>query len=713
MDRLTSHGEMISQVYQDGVSHSSFDRKNHNYLSGKLGKLIVTRVDEVYPGDRIKGRINAVANFEPLASPIMGEMVMKQESFFVPYHILWKNAYNMFTGKKGYNGHVPLVSPYHVYDVFLTYKLFPAEPIFSNISSYEEVGGVPTPTNALYNDVTAKLVQCYNSVKNYALNHESVDLFTPYMDTILKYVSVTGPDGTFGYNLLGKKNTAFKAEYKKLLNQQSDYTYIWQIPEYKDYVDTIAECYFKLADWLFGVSSHADYIGWPVMDNWREFFFGPVTPYHDFTSDYNAPGSSWRNNFIVVDQDDYINIGDCFSEIGLNWLPFRAAYACWYWNYRDELLETIALDPESDQFLADNPTDGEIIQLFIMRVRCWYKDTFTTALTNTGDGNLRVPIETFGGNNVSFVYYDDNSNIINTNDYESAISAGAQVVEINTGDYSYRIPMNYFYSTFLQRDDYLNSGDSYGLSLDLLDRIQRLRRFVQKKLILGYEYDDVIWSSFRVKLSNVRMRIPELLARGRDVVSVNTIVNNTNTQEQIAGDKTAVAWSEGSTSEMNYFAEEHGFYISYLTILPVQSYQGGMQRLYMKHEQFDYMWPEFAAMGMDAVYNFELAAPRGKWSRYGMTDAQATLVFGYQGRYYDLKSRMDESHGRLRTDLNFLTFSREFNSQDLPKLNYIFVHCWPKLDMFVVNDPNEDVFRADVYSAIDFERRLPVPSEFV
>ena len=40
MDRLNGNGEILSQVSLGDVqNHSSFDRRNHNYLTGQLGKL--------------------------------------------------------------------------------------------------------------------------------------------------------------------------------------------------------------------------------------------------------------------------------------------------------------------------------------------------------------------------------------------------------------------------------------------------------------------------------------------------------------------------------------------------------------------------------------------------------------------------------------------------------------------------------------------------
>lgn len=700
MDRLSSKGQMLSQIDTGSVAHSSFDRRNHNYLSGKLGKLIVTRVDEVYPGDRIKGNVSAVANFEPLVGPILGNMVLKQESFYIPDSIIWKNAHKFFTGKGGFNTPVPRVSPLGVYSAFQNSSLLPR----INANTPSEFYQICWDNAAVYSSIINYAVSIFGfytrsngSVHDFADLHGVLDIFQPlidkfeywFFDEISETYGPTSRFGTIAQLFISADTQDLKIQY------------------YKELVRIICDvCYF-IYETFFGVSSHLDYMGFPVIDKWKEYCLGVTS------DDENLHGDNYPTlfeSFIYgFNADVFIVPDSLFSTIALNWLPFRAAYVCWYWNYRDELLETLALDPESDEFLADDPTDVEIILCTLLRVRCWYKDTFTTALTNTGDGNLSVPIIS---EDVSYQFIDNMGKVLQqTSDIASAIESGAQVCQITAGGVEYSVPMNYLNPNSL---DTVDRGSGSAVSLDLFDRIRRLRSYLQKRFILGYEYDDMVWSSFKVKLSNVRMRIPELLSRGRDEVAINTLVNNTSTEQQLAGDKTAVAWVQGNQSEINYFAEEHGWYISYLTILPVQSYSGGMQRFWMKANQFDYMWPEFANMGMDAVYNYELSAPRTNFSNYGLSDVAATQVFGYQGRYYDLKSRLDETHGRLRTDLNYLTFSREFNTQNLPLLNYMFVHCWPRLDMFVSDDPMLDTIRTiDVYSGLDFERRLPVPSEIL
>lgn len=709
MDRISTKGQTIDQIDLRQVPHSGFDRSNHNYFTGKLGNIIPTRLDEVYPGDRIKGAPTLVANFEPLAAPIMGSMVLKQESFFVPYIQVWKHAHKFFTGKNGFNEPIPSVSPKHIFDVYSEYflkdyvygvdvsdshiniLLLKFNSYVSQLSGDSHSYSYVNQGEQFRDSLRSYRNDFYHLLKNVYDSRKMFDLILPIYKELDKFVeSKYVEELNFEFEHSG---SAYNAANKE---------------KFLDFGTSFAQKLLQIHQFFFGPSSLMDYLGWPItlesQFNYSQNFNGAITHYNWFEYIIRDAilGSFAFNLYDIVKER--------FSAVELPFLPFKAYYLVWYWNYRDQLLETGILDPEEDEFLDSEISDNVILFTTLIRQRCWFKDAYTTALANTGDGNLLVPTDSPNGSeSVEFTYYDSEGQLLNITNYNDAIQAGATVCQVkSTDNVVYRIPMNYLRGA--QQDDYSQTvtfSNGY-LSLDMFDRIKRLRSVVQKRLILGYEVDDVVWSSFMVRMTNVRMHIPEFLSQGRDSVDISTLVNNTTTDYQIAGDKTAVAWCKGTSSDVNYFSEDWGYYLQFCTIMPIQSYAGGLQRLYLKRDSLDFMWPEYATMGMDAVYNTELAAIGTH-----LSDEDGLKVFGYQGRYYDLKYRQDEEHGRILTDLNYLTFSREWDSKNLPKLNYMFVHCWPRLDGFVLDSQIDDVFRADCYTAHGWERRLPVPSEFV
>ena len=203
-------------------------------------------------------------------------------------------------------------------------------------------------------------------------------------------------------------------------------------------------------------------------------------------------------------------------------------------------------------------------------------------------------------------------------------------------------------------------------------------------------------------------------------------MNNTNITtevqgevfQSVAGDRAAYASAFDEGNKHERFIEEHGVILSYLTVMPQQSYAYGYKRDYSRLDQFDYAFPEFATLGMDAVYSTEICSCGLDVSRlHAEVGMESTpMVFGYQGKYYDYKSNHTEEHGELLDSQDMYTFSRSFDllyPDKSPVLSYEFVHCFPDLDMFVVNNPLDDYFRYDIRHSTALESILPVHSIYI
>lgn len=686
MDKMKTNGAMLEQIDLTLVPRSAFDVSNHNYLTGKLGAIIPTRVKEVSPGDKLEGSVHIVTNFEPMAAPIMANMVQKEESFFIPYEVIWDKAHRFFTGKKGFNASMPSVTLKRLYNVLSNSHLIINDEQFLDIVVVNRLN--PSDNTSAINDIELRL-----------------DALTSVHDVIKTAVQGTGVE-YYILDIVTPLIERMQENYEHILSLQTEESYSITDPQAKD--DEILNAYIKyfadIFNFWFGPSSMLDYMG-VLMYDFTDLFRGIFS-----VVKYNNPDEG----FTFYSPSNY------FGEIPINWMPLRAAYWCWYWNYRDQLIELDALDPEEEMRSSTISVD-EIINCLVVRQRCWFKDTFTTALTNTGDGNLIVP--TALGvleNTTSLKVTEVVQNISHTDDKKATINAGANLTRIKVGDITYDVPSRYLSLPTSAGGQPIESSTTYGLSLDLFDRFKRLSSWISKRLILGTEYDDVIYSSFMVKLSNVEMRVPEILSAGRTQVAINVVVNNTTTAEQIAGDKTAVAYADNADDmdSQNYFAEQHGLCLHFMTIMPIPSYPQGIQRHYLRQNRFDYYWPEFSQLGFDAIYTAELIGLLPVGSKTPVSDRSLLAVFGYQGRYFDYKMSQDEQHGRLLTDLSYLTFGRKFGApgqtDDLyeePLLNYIFVHCWPSLEPFVMDDRFEDVFRSDVHFRSGWERPIPVPSK--
>lgn len=743
MDALKTKGQMYDQIDLGKIQKSGFDLSQNVKGTGRIGRIIPTRCQEVLPGDRMKGDSSAAVQFEPLAVPMLANMYVRQEHFYVPNRIVWKNWDKFFTGgeKLDYTTPPPTFSVKSAVDSFLS--LLPPIIGFSSsvdnmpalqLRSYSSTVGSPEGYYVLNDDVDSSiswkdsmrgrllwilqrsyqmdllpagvsdlLQPFYDVVRSYmdSLPANSEDnnrlmLFEPIQGWSLisdKDIQASGYGSLLAYSI-AQSTDAYESVLARAIdnwmNKHSKLKYAYPMTDnMRMLVHALYDCYRQYV----GTSSNLDYLSYVRLTP-TDFFYVVYMSYlesiagiTDFAE--SAPVVSFESKY--------------FSSTPLTVFALRANYAIWYNYYRDQLLELNAPEPSQE----DTVTSFELFQLLLPRQRCWSKDTFTTALTSTGTGNVVVPVVNSGTNNYisQFSYYKNAGADANSVDF---INADMCTIQTTNGD-KIEIPTRFISGLSKSKETATNKTSMSYFSLDMLDACRRAQKWLQKALIYGNRPQDRLYTSWGVRSLDARLSLPECLSTSSQMVQLSVNTNNTTIQSpsgetmSVAGDKSANAYGYDKGAGFNRFCEEHGLIISFLTILPEATYPYSVKRGHSRLDKFDYPTPEFATLGMDAVYDSELC-PCGV---VGFNRG----VFGYQGRYFDSKCNQDEEHGELQTSQNMYTFGRQWSPYDddkFPKLNYQFVHCFPKLDMFVVEDSNADYFRYDIHHALAAERALPV-----
>lgn len=734
---------MYDQIDLGKIQKSGFDLSYNNKGTGRIGRIIPTRCQEVLPGDRMKGSSTAVVQFEPLAVPMLANMYVRQEHFYVPNRIVWKNWDKFFTGgeKLDFTTPPPSFSVKSAVDSLL-YLLPPILGFSSSadimpplqLQNYEPTVGAPEGFFVWNDDVDSSISWnrsmrgrlLYILQRSYQMDMLPAgvsDLLQPFFDVIRSYMDSlpsnsvdnnrlmlfeplkdyagvsdkdmqAGGYGTlFGYSV-SLSPDPYESVLARVLDDwliaHSEVKYCYPMTDnMRNLVHALYDCYRQ----YLGTSSNLDYLSYVRLTP-TDFYYVVYMSYleslagiTDFSE--SAPVVSFESKY--------------FSSTPLTVFALRANYAIWYNYYRDQLLELDAPEPLQE----DTVTSSELFQLLLPRQRCWSKDTFTTALANTGTGNVVVPVVNSGTNNYinQFSYYKNAGS-----DAESVDFIGADMCTIQTtnGD-KIEIPTRFISGLSKSKETAINKASMSYFSLDMLDACRRAQKWLQKALIYGNRPQDRLYTSWGVRSLDARLSLPECLSTSSQIVQLSVNTNNTTIQAPtgetmaVAGDKSANAYGYDNGGSFNRFCEEHGLIISFLTILPEATYPYSVKRGHSRLDKFDYPTPEFATLGMDAVYDSELCPCGVAGFNHG--------VFGYQGRYFDSKCNQDEEHGELQTTQNMYTFGRQWSPYDddkFPKLNYQFVHCFPKLDMFVVDDSNADYFRYDVHHALAAERALPV-----
>lgn len=79
---------------------SGFDLSYNKIFPCDAGQLIPILCDEMIPGDVFKIGADCLVRMMPAVAPVMQEMSVKAEYFFVPYRLLWTDWENFITGGK-------------------------------------------------------------------------------------------------------------------------------------------------------------------------------------------------------------------------------------------------------------------------------------------------------------------------------------------------------------------------------------------------------------------------------------------------------------------------------------------------------------------------------------------------------------------------------------------------------------------------------------
>jgi hypothetical protein len=401
---------------------------------------------------------------------------------------------------------------------------------------------------------------------------------------------------------------------------------------------------------------------WP---NWENFISGgedgladPTFP----TVDLTIPTQYGTQTLA-----DYLGLPTGNQLQNVSALPFAAYQKIYQDYYRDE-----NLIPKTDVTVTDGTqSNTDIIELSEMKKRAWQHDYFTSALPWTQRGpEATIPL----GTSAPISYLSGSPNLMKDtsgNQIQSTTfdSAGALYTS-NTGQLLADIPT----------DTFINVDNSLSLQADLstatassindLRRAFRLQEWLERNARGGARYIEIITAHFGVRSSDARLQRPEFLGGSSTPITISEVLQTSNTAGATGADATPQGnmaghgVSVGSSNYVSYRAEEHGYIIGIMSVMPKTAYQQGVPKHWKKLDKFDYYWPSFANIGEQPIYNEEL---------YHQNNSDDAEVFGYTPRYAEYKYIPSTVHGTFRSSLDFWHMGRIFASK--PTLNADFIEC--------------------------------------
>lgn len=400
-----------------------------------------------------------------------------------------------------------------------------------------------------------------------------------------------------------------------------------------------------------------------LWDEWEDFITGGVdgdlTPaIPRWTPTNNAIGSLW----------DYLGFPTGINPTGALPLDFpRIAYNLIYNEYyRDQnLIDEVDLTNES------------------ILNRCWEKDYFTSSLPWQQRGT--APALPISGTT-------------------SAVWAAATAV--NGANMMFDSVANKAYNTGTR--DTLNNNTidlSTASTFDIADlRLAfQIQKWMERNARGGARYTEFLRQHFGESPRDDRLQRPEYIGGSKSPVIISEVLQTSSTdattpQGNLAGHGISISDAYAGKCHV----QEFGLIMGIMSVMPRSAYQQGINRQWLRRTKFDFYFPEFANLSEQAIEKAEICAK----------NADAThnaAIFGYQGRYDELRTKSNQVCGQLRSTYDYWHLGREFDTANPPLLNEDFVKCIPRKDVFAVpSEPGLIVSFGNIIKAI---RPLPLSAE--
>lgn len=407
-----------------------------------------------------------------------------------------------------------------------------------------------------------------------------------------------------------------------------------------------------------------------LWDDWEDF----ITSGEDGTD--TSTLNRWTpTSYGVGSLWDYLGFPPTIIPLSALPLTFpRDAYNL-IWNefYRDETIQTaVALTAEN------------------LLYRNWEKDYFTSALLSQQKGTApALPIS----GTTSAVFNTNNflsSAGTNTLQFSDTASTAGFYVQNATGAANAEDTLN---------DNVVDFASASTFDVADLRLAFQIQRWMERNNRAGTRYTEFLRSHFGVSPRDDRLDRPEYIGGTRSPIIISEVLQTSETDTTPQGELAGHGINVSNGYAGTYRVEEFGLIMGLMSIMPKPSYQIGVNRQWLRTTRYDFYFPEFANLSEQAIIRAEL---------YPTAVAnENTTIFGYQGRYDEMRVKHDMCVGLMRTDFDYWHISRQFGSA--PTLDDTFLKCVPRKDFLAV--PAESTFFVEFGNLIKAFRPLPIQAE--
>ncbi len=264
---------------------------------------------------------------------------------------------------------------------------------------------------------------------------------------------------------------------------------------------------------------------------------------------------------------------------------------------------------------------------------------------------------------------------------------------------------------------YADLSDAVGVNVNDVRLAFATQHILERDARSGTRYVESLKARWGVTSPDFRLQRAEYLGGGSTAININPVTQNTAAtvpttpaaQDKL-GNLAGVGTANGTHSWSKSFVE-HGVIIILGNLRGDISYSQGVDRYWSKSTRYDFVYPELANIGEQAVLNSEIFITGTG------TPATDNLVFGYTGRYDEhrfLSSKLTNimrpaSSGGTDTVGTLASWHLSEDFGGLPSLGATFIEANTRAPLDrAIAIPTEPHMIADFYHHI--KAALPLPT---
>lgn len=414
-----------------------------------------------------------------------------------------------------------------------------------------------------------------------------------------------------------------------------------------------------------------------VWANWKKFMGEQADPSSPIAysipqvvanGDNSGVGSVWDYFGLVTQSDNPYLVG--YSSV--NGLPFRAYNLIYNEWFRDENLINSAPFSVGDasQTTSDYP----------VRRRAKSQDYFTSALPwpqkfqaptipilgnapITGIGIDPGSVAVAGTN---FGFYETGNGAVNYPEYLSFTNINTLFANVEPYGTSYRPKI------------YADMAAVTGVGINQLRQAFLTQQLLERDARGGTRYTEIVRSHFGVISPDARMQRPEYIGGGSSMLNITPVAQTAPSDDGVVGTLGAAGTAVGQ-HRASYASTEHGYVIGIVSVRSELSYGQGIPRTFSRQTRYDFYWPSLAGLGEQEILRKEL---------FAVGNANDNVVFGYQERWHEYRTRTSEITGRFRTYVSgtLAPWHLGQNFSSAPTLGKTFIEDSPPMDRVLAAD---------------------------